>query len=223
MEPQEIFGMWIAALLTIMVYSYLLGDNPLYRVAEHILVGSATGYAVVVVYHHVLYPKLFTHLVGEKSSPIYFLPLLLGLLLLTKGRASLAWLGNTSMAFIFGVGAALIVSGALVGTLRPQVEYTMLSLNPADYPDYGWERAIDSLIIIIGTVGTLLYFYFTVREGCIKVAPIRFLAGIGRWTITIALGAIFAHVIMARVSLLISRVQFLFEVASEMAKGLLGG
>jgi hypothetical protein len=214
-----IFGVWIAALLTIMVYSYLLGDNPFYRVAEHILVGSAAGYAVVVVYHHVLRPKLFAQLLGERSNPVYLLPLLLGLLLLTKGRVSLAWLGNTSMAFVFGVGAALIVSGALVGTLRPQVEYTMLSLNPADYPDYGWERVMDGVIIIIGTVSTLLYFHFSAREGCVTVAPVRFLAGIGRWVIMIAFGAIFAQVVMARVSLLIGRIQFLLGVA----QGLLGG
>jgi hypothetical protein len=223
MELKEIFGVWIAALLTIMVYSYLLGDNPLYRVAEHIFVGSAAGYAVVVVYHHVLRPRLFTYLVGEKSNPVYILPLLLGLLLLTKGKASLAWLGNTSMAFIFGVGAALIVSGALVGTLWPQVEHTMLSLNPADYPEYGWERAVDSLIIIIGTVGTLLYFHFSARDGCMKVAPVRFLAGIGRWVIMVAFGAIFAHIVMARMSLLIGRIQFLFGVAFETAQRLLGG
>ncbi len=213
MDLTGIFGVWIAALLTIIVYSYLLGDNPLYRLAEHLFVGSAAGYAVVVVYRHVLHPKLFAHLVGEKSDPVYFLPLLLGLLLLTKGRVSLAWLGNIPMAFIFGVGAALIVSGALVGTLWPQIEHTMLSLNPAAYPEHGWERVVDGLIIVIGTVGALLYFQFSAREGCMKVAPVRFLAGIGRWVIMIAFGAIFAHVVMARVSLLIGRVQFLFGVA----------
>jgi hypothetical protein len=44
----DFIWVWIAALLTMMVYSYLLGDNPLYRLAEHVFIGSSVAYAVVV-------------------------------------------------------------------------------------------------------------------------------------------------------------------------------
>ena len=40
-------GTWVAVILTLFVFSYLLGDNALYRLAEHIFVGVAVGYAAV--------------------------------------------------------------------------------------------------------------------------------------------------------------------------------
>ncbi len=219
----DAFGVWMAALLTIIVYSYLLGDNPLYRLAEHLFVGSAAAYAVVVAYHSVLKPKLFDRLAAGGSNLLYIIPLLLGLLLLAKGKVSWAWLGNTSVAFLFGVGAALAISGALFGTIQPQVQHTIVSLNPADYPRYGWEYVVDGLIVIVGTIGTLLYFHFSASKGRKssegRAGFVRFWAGIGRWIIMIAFGAIFANTVIARVALLTGRAQFLLY----WAKGLMGG
>ena len=54
----EGLGVSVAAILTLMVYSYLLGDNFLYRMAEHLFVGVAVAYAVVIAYHSVLVPKV---------------------------------------------------------------------------------------------------------------------------------------------------------------------
>ena len=91
----EPIGIWIAAILTIMVYSYLLGDNPLFRIAEHLLVGSAIAYAVVIAIHSVLIPRLFSRLASGQW--LYLIPLLLGILLLAKIRPPWADLGNVSM------------------------------------------------------------------------------------------------------------------------------
>lgn len=210
----DLIGIWLAALLTIIVYTYLLGDNFLYRLAEHLFVGSAAGYAVVVAYHSVLRPKLFARL--GMGGLVYLLPLILGLLLLTKGRLRLAWMGNIPLAFLFGVGAAVAVGGAFLGTIQPQVYYTMVSLNPADYAQYGWEYVIDGLIIFIGTVGTLFYFHFSAgKDGKSRPGFVGFWARLGRWVIIIAFGAIFASAAMARLSVLIGRVQFLAERARD--------
>ncbi|MBT5714752.1 hypothetical protein HOI71_27140, partial [Candidatus Poribacteria bacterium] len=40
---QEI-GIWIAAALTLCLYSFLYRDNPFYKFAEHLFVGVAQGY-----------------------------------------------------------------------------------------------------------------------------------------------------------------------------------
>ena len=52
----------VAVLLTLFVFSFLLGDNALYRLAEHLFVGVAIGYAVVIAFHSVLVPRLITPL-----------------------------------------------------------------------------------------------------------------------------------------------------------------
>jgi len=205
----EIFAVWIAAILTLMVYSYLFADNPLYRLAEHLFVGSSIGYTAVIVFHNVLRPHLFEPLQKDATGHWpYVIPLLLGLLLLTKASRSLAWLGNTSLGCLFGVGAALAIGGALVGSFVPQIQASWLSLSPATAG--GLEAALDNLCLAVGTIGTLSYFYFTMGSGKKPGSwLIRFWAVIGKWVILITFGAVFGNRIMSYVSVLIERVHFL--------------
>jgi hypothetical protein len=206
----DFIWVWMATLLTIMVYSYLLGDNPLYRLAEHIFVGSSVAYAVVVIVHGVLGPLLLVPLVSGETGErlLVAVPLVLGLLLWTKLKTSWAWLGNFSVAFLLGVGAALTIGGALLGSILPQVQATV---KATDLSGLG-----NGLIIVIGTLSTLLYFHFSAgaKGGLSGIGAgfIRAWARFGRWFIMVAFGAIFANVVMARISLLIGRVQFLLDV-----------
>ena len=123
-------GTVIAIILTLFVFSYLLGDNVLYRLAEHLFVGTAVGYAAVVAFHSVIAPKLISPLTGALTDGDWNRVLLLaislafGLFLLTKPSKRLSWLGNFSVALLLGVGAALAIGGALLGTLIPQVDAT---------------------------------------------------------------------------------------------------
>ncbi len=207
----DFIWVWMAALLTIMVYSYLLGDNPLYRLAEHVFIGSSVAYAVVVVIHGVLLgPLLLEPLTSDKTGErlLAVVPLVLGLLLWAKLKTSWAWLGNFSVAFLFGVGAALAIGGALFGSILPQVQATVNAIDPSDLGN--------GLIIVIGTLSTLLYFHFAApAKGSLSgvgASFVRAWARFGRWFIMIAFGAIFANMVMARISLLIGRVQFLLDV-----------
>jgi hypothetical protein len=224
----ELAGTVVAAVLTLFVFSYLLGDNILYRLAEHIFVGVAVGYALVVVFHTVLASKLFYPLVEALTEGnwervlLLCIPLLLGLLLLTKPFKGVSWLGNLSLAFLLGAGAALAIRGALLGTLLPQVDATA---NVQHYvARYGPGLGLFSgLVALVGTIGVLLHFYFRaggdgplarLREGLVQTW-----GGLGRWFILIAFGAILATTFTSRLSLLVGRIQFLLD----SARGLLGG
>jgi len=205
----EAFTVWIAAILTLMVYSYLLADNPLYRLTQHVFVGSSVGYATVVVIHNVLRPRLADPLLQDpRANWPYLVPLLLGLLLMTKARGGLAWLGNSSMAFLFGVGAALAIGGALLGSLLPQIQASWVSVWPGTAG--GTSAAVNNILLAVGTIGTLSYFYFTmgVRKGPISRVA-KWGSSLGRWVILITLGAIFGNRVMAYLSLLIERLYFL--------------
>ena len=210
----DVIEVWVAFVLTLMVFSFLLGDNPLYRLAEHIFVGTAAGYAVVVAYHSILRPRLVRPLMDDPVVHWYlFIPLLLGLLLLGKGRRNSGWIGNTSMGLLFGVGAALAIGGALLGSLAPQVAATWISVNPEDYPD--WAGFVNALLVVIGTTGAFLYFYYGEPKGN-KVGRVwagfrRIWGKVGHWFILATLGAIFANTIVARLSLLVGRMRFLLD------------
>lgn len=223
----DLAGTLVAVVLTLMVFSYLLGDNLLYRLAEHIFVGVAIGYAVVVAFHTVLASKLFRPMVkatGEgdwQQLLLLSIPLVLGLLLLLKPLRPTRWLGNLSLAFLLGVGAALAISGALLGTLLPQLNAT------ADVTHYTarWGTGLglfSGFVVLIGTIGVLLHFQFnTGQEGRlsrIRDALVRGWGGVGRWFILIAFSAILATTFVSRLSLLVSRIQFLLD----SIRGLLG-
>lgn len=224
----ELGGTLVAVVLTLFVFSYLLGDNVLYRLTEHIFVGVSIGYAAVVAFHAILAPKLLTPLataLGEGSSD-QILPLIvslvLGLLLLTKPMRSLSWLGSISVAWLLGVGAALAIGGALMGTLLPQIDATAdLAYYVTRYgPGLG---LFSGLVILVSTIGVLLYFTFgRGQEGRLvgfREGLIRTWGGLGRWFILIAFGAILATTFTSRLSLLVGRMQFLLDSVF----GLLGG
>jgi hypothetical protein len=211
----------IAAVLTFMVWSYVLGDNPAFHIAEHLLVGSAVGFAVVVVWFNVLEPVYFqeNRLQPELWSAI---PLVLCLLLMTRLHPKWASLGSITVAFLVGVGAALAVGGALFGTLWSQTLATAsLSLRGSEVdgamlPVFSDTLFWQNLAVLIGTIGTFFYFMFETRPqgalGGFRDTFTRFWGGIGHWVIIITLGALFANAAMSRFTLLIGRVNWLLDV-----------
>jgi len=210
-------GPFIALILTLMVFSYIFGDNVLFKLATHIFVGVAVGYAIIVVFHKVLVPAV------TSGDLLRVLPaLLLCLLLIFKIRPATGnavnALGNITLAFVVGVGAALAIGGVLFGTLLPQTSAMMdISLNPNDYPnteqEVGLVTWLNNIIIVLGTIGTFFYFTFAVRShgllGGFREGFVRFWAGMGRLMIIFTLGALFANTVSSRVALLVSRLQFL--------------
>ncbi len=210
----------IAAVLTFMVWSYLLGDNPAFRVAEHLLVGTAAGYAAVVAWFNVVQPALRSAVTLEPAL-LAVVPLFLCVLLVARVRPGWAPWAGISVAFMTGVGSALAVGGALFGTLWPQLVATAnLSMIPSGYDDAQpmltsaafWQN----LAVLIGTIGTFSYFAFHVRPrgplAGFRGAFARFWSGVGLWVIMITLGALFANAAMSRFTLLIGRVQWLLDV-----------
>jgi hypothetical protein len=58
----EILGAWSIVFFTICIFSYLFGDNPFYKIAEHIFVGVSAGYIAVYTFWSTIWPNLFGRL-----------------------------------------------------------------------------------------------------------------------------------------------------------------
>ena len=135
--------------------------------------------------------------------------------MIRKAPAAIGWLPKIPVAYLIGVGAALALGGALAGSIVPQVSATLISLDPRAWGGdrAGWEIALYQGVLLVGTLGTLLYFYFTTEQGSplpgVWVRVARIWGGFGKWIIMITFGAIFASMVMSRVSLLLGRLQFL--------------
>ncbi|NLA60839.1 MAG: hypothetical protein GX863_07025 [Firmicutes bacterium] len=186
---------WVASILTIMAYSYLYKENQFYKAVEHLYVGVAAGYTVVMGYTN-LQSKVWQPLVTE-GRWWALLPAVLGLLLFAPYVSrSHSWLRRIPVAVIAGIGAALGARTAVTAQFIQQLRAAMAPLT-----------TVDNVIIAIGTVATLSYFIFTVRSTPVLKAG----AEAGKWVIMVTLGAAFGAGIMGRISLLIGRIFLVFK------------
>lgn len=211
-SPDLIAGI-LAFLLSLMILSYLIGDNPLFRVAVYIFVGVSAGYVAAVAWWQVLWPDLVVPLItgSTMQRALLAVPLILSGLLLMKAWPALSRLGTPSMAILVGIGSAVAIGGAVTGTLFPQIGATVnaFDLHKAGSP---FEALINGGFILAGVVTTLIYFHFsagTTAEGSVRrFGLIEIIAFVGGIFLAITLGVVFAGVYSAALTALIERLHF---------------
>jgi hypothetical protein len=146
-------------------------------------------------------------------------PLVLGILLLFKGFPRQAYAGNFSVAYLVGVGTAVALSGALLGTLVPQIGATGRALSPASLAS-SRGGLLDGLLIVVGTTCTLMASAFVARKrqglAGAWAQIVRLAAGVGRIFIIFALGVAFAGALTASLSIFIGRIQYLIDVLTDV-------
>jgi hypothetical protein len=226
-------GAIIGFVLTVVVLSYLIGDNILFRLAVHVFIGVASGYAAVLILYNVLWyrvlvPVLQAFNTGElQSLPTYVIQvapaIILGLWMLTKVTPGLSRWGTPVLGFLSGVGAATVVAGAVLGTIFPQVGASANLLNSQTAPPelsklVGW--FINGLVVLVGTITTLIYFHFGVKpqeegEPVHRPLVLDYLSTAGQGFIVVTLGVLFAGVYIATLSALIDRVRFLWDIITR--------
>ena len=204
----DLIGAFIGFALTLFVFSYAWGDTPFFRIAIHIFIGVAAGYATIVTIHNVILPQLVFPLFSENSKEIllavvYLIP---SVLLLTKISPRLSKLGNPVMAILVGVGAAAAVGGTVFGTVFPQVSVSMTIFENNHF--------LIAFIILTGTLSTLVYFQFSIlkksEHPSLQGQAIQVIGWFGQVFIAVTFSALFAGVYFAALSALIERFWFLW-------------
>ena len=207
----EILGVWIAVLLTLSIFSYLYGDNPFYKAAEHIFVGVSAGYIFSITFWDIIWPNLFGRLfpkyvgAGFEFDIIYLVPLILGIFMLFRLSKKYAWLSRISIAYIVGMAAGLKFYVFLNSNLLTQIKSSMLDFNASTID------IINQVIILVGVISGLIYFFFS-KEHKGVVGKI---SKIGIYFLMIKFGASFGFAVMGRISLLIGRIEELILYSSS--------
>ncbi|MEW6402767.1 MAG: hypothetical protein AB1649_13275 [Chloroflexota bacterium] len=207
----DIITVVLSFVITLMILSYLIGDNLFFRIATYLFVGVSAGYIAAVAIHQVLYPKLIVPLMSGNAAlrGVMIFPLFLALLIFLKASPRLTKAGSPAMAYLVGVGAAVAIGGAWIGTLVPQMAATINRFDSLAGRDF-FDLMLNGGVILIGAVTSLAYFHFGARpnpEGAARRNVIlEGFAWVGRIFIAITLGAIFAGVYAAALTAFIERI-----------------
>ncbi|MEE4195574.1 MAG: hypothetical protein V2J07_10295 [Anaerolineae bacterium] len=206
------FWLFVGFFLSLMVLSYLVGDNPMFRLAIYLFIGVTAGYLAVMIVYQIILPKL---VLPMKWGGEYFLwslvPWALSILLVTRLFPKVSRLGNIPLAYVVGVSSAVIISGALMGTLATQV-FSVINLFELDGQTQGafWSL-VEGVYVLFGTVSTLLYFqFFAPKENPGKPNRlgkwIKVLRFIGQIFLSMTLGALFAGAYLTALMAMITRI-----------------
>jgi hypothetical protein len=212
----ELIGLITAFLLTLSIFSYIFGDNVIFRISINIFIGVSAGLVITAVLLNVLWPKLLVPMIEKpiNENILLIFPIIMGLLTFSFTVPRFSALGSLPLAFLVGVGAATIIGGAVLGTIVPLVGITIDLFDPevilAPSQNFG-STWINSLLVLIGLVTTLMSFQFTNQPHTDNRPGFKFktIQSIGRGFIAIAFGVIFFGVMIASQTALVERVNFL--------------
>jgi len=198
----ETLGVWIGALMTFAIFSFLYKDNPFYKVAEQIFVGLSAGYWFVYTIYNIVLPNLIIPLKTDFSANfLLIVPGILGIFMLLRIIPKTEWLSRFPMALMIGSSAGLGMLTYTKSDIIKQLTATMM--NPFDGGD--WVLILGQTLLILGTITGVIYFFFSARhKGFVGV-----LSRIGIYFLMVSFGGAFGYTAMARISLLIGRLQFI--------------
>lgn len=206
LTPENLW-LTVAAIATLCTMSFLYKDNPFYKVAEHLVVGVSAGYFTMLLIVTSLWPKLVDQL--KDGNLWYIIPGLLGVMMYFRFSSKQSWVARYPIAIYIGIGTGLSLVVEMQARIVEQLNATIgiagtLKAHSAA-GTLGSLELVNSLIILLGIVCGLAYFYFSKEHrGWFGGA-----ATMGIWILMVGFGASFGYTVMARISLFIQRVQFL--------------
>lgn len=195
MMAMELVGMYVAAALTLMIWSYLYKETILFRFAEYTFIGIASGHLFVVTLLRLRDSTLVPLL--SKGEYMLAIPTILGLLLYARYSKKTEWISRWSMAIMVGVGTGLAIRGMIDAQFIAQIRSTIQLKDP-----------INGTLLAVLTACTLAFFLFT-RE---QTGLFGKITRVGRVTIMVAMGAAFGTLATTRLALCVSRIQYLITV-----------
>ncbi len=208
----------INGILTLMILSFLYKDNPFYKFAEHLFVGVSAAYWMVQGVWQTLMPNLIARIfpgavssflpdaVGKSPDYYFLIPAAFGLLLLTRLLPKGNWLSRWALAFVVGYAAGTNFVRYLQSDFVAQIRSTMVPLvvlKDSGGLDLG--QSFSHLVLIVGVLSGLVYFFFSKEH---KGTTGR-ISRVGIWILMVTFGASFGYTVMARISLLLGRMQSL--------------
>ena len=216
----DIASVIIGGICTLAIFSFLIKENPFYRFFEHIFIGIAAGFLPIFTIKNFLWPQVLAPMLGFTTSKfpdgtyfneydprylLFILPMLFGLLYYFIYSRRHAWLAKLVIGFSLGASAGLTFKGFFAEIL-PQLVGSFKPLIVMQNGSFDWRGSFDNTFFVITLLIVMYYFFFTFKR---ESKTSRNFSIVGRWLMMICFGAFFGSTVMARMALLVERVQFL--------------
>ncbi|MBX7143511.1 MAG: hypothetical protein K1X79_03595 [Oligoflexia bacterium] len=221
-EPWTLATILTGGLGTLAIFSFLVRENRLYRIFEHLYIGIAAGLGLVVPIKNYIWPQILVPLLGydvvqypdgtfskvyDPTNLLYILPLSFGCLYYFVYSRRYAWLSKLVIGFSLGMSGGLAFKGffneiipQLASSFKPLVVYHDGALDLF--------RSFSNTVFVVTLLSVMYYFFFSFRRRA-RFAEMG--AGLGRWLMMVCFGAFFGSTVMARMALLVERLQFLLN------------
>ena len=141
----------------------------------------------------------------EEIRIIYMIPFILGIFMLFRLVPKLGWLARWAIAYIVGMAAGLRCYGFLNSNVLNQIKASAIDFTS------DWGTIINGLIVFIGTVTGLIYFFYSTEHKGV----VGRLSRIGIYFLMIKFGAAFGFAVMGRISLLIGQFNYLTDYSTK--------
>ncbi|MBU1022784.1 hypothetical protein KKB99_00765 [bacterium] len=199
------------------MYSFLYKDNPVFKFGEHMYVGISVGYYICLTWFNIMRPNLFDKIIGDPGFYWYLVfPGILGVMMLFRFSRSLSWVSRYPLAYYVAAGAGLAIPAIIQAYILAQMHSTFNPLWVSDLTvvelftqkDVMKEVLVNfftQIVIFVGVLSVLIYFFFSLEHR----GAVGRISQVGIWFLMITFGASFGYTVMARISLLIGRMQFI--------------
>lgn len=166
---------WVAAILTLCIFSFLYKENPFYRFAEHLFVGISAGYGVAVYWNNAIVPNLFVPLF-QQHNWWFIIPGLLGMMFFFRFNQKTGWLILIPMAVLLGTGSGMSLTQSIQTYILKQMQSALADATNV-IPGSNVGLVLITLVLFIGLLAAVV-FYVKQRSQMSVVAKITYAIGI---------------------------------------------
>ncbi len=218
----EVAQILLGGIGTIAIFSFLVKENPFFRFFEHLFIGVAAGYGTVFGIKDFLWPLVLAPMLGFDrmqfpdgtfSAPynpwfcLYLIPMALGLLYYCIYSARWGWLAKVAIGLSLGASAGLSFQG-FFAEMMPQIFESFKPLVVVSGGAIQWGESVSNTLFIATLLAVMYYFFFSFRYDSPALQKVSL--G-GRWAMMVCFGSFFGSTVMARMALLVERLEFLLN------------
>ncbi|MBT9259204.1 MAG: hypothetical protein KM310_05555 [Clostridiales bacterium] len=211
----EQWGLIAGAIATIAVWTYLVDNqNPIWEFIQHLYIGLAYGWTFGLVWHTYIKQVFIGDDFSLRAGQWWMIiPVILGLLIYTRYIPSISWIARYPLSIALGWGAGYVLTFSapvFIGQVTDSF-YQLWGLGSTS-------ETLNNWLLLLVLLGTLTYFFFTVRRDANAV--MKGGVWVGRWAIMVTLGAMFGNTVLYRYNLFYARMKYILV---DVVQGLFGG